>query len=134
MWCNAHRAVLTLADGSKLEFPYNSGSNIPIMLPDWKPTVKFTYEDRIGFLAGAESIFLSVADESNQNLMASQKELLQWHWRLGHANFCWIQWLDSTPRKSPEGISGKPILWMKTNHMSSCPAPLCAPCQLSKQT
>jgi hypothetical protein len=104
------------------------------MLPDWKPAVGFTYEDRIGFSAGAELIFLSVADESNQNLMASQKELLRWHWRQGHANFRWIQRLASTPRKSPEGISGKPILRTKTNHMSSCPAPLCAAFQLNKQT
>ncbi len=87
MWCNTHRTVLTLANGSKLESPDNSGSNLPIMLPDWKPAVGFTYEDRIGFSAGAELIFLSVADESNQNLMASQKELLRWHWRQGHANF-----------------------------------------------
>ena len=96
-----------LADGSKLEFPYNPGSNLPLMLPDWKPSIGFTYEERVGFKAEAESVFLSVADESNQNITASQKELLQWHWRLGHANFKWIQRLASTPRKSPEGLEGK---------------------------
>jgi hypothetical protein len=30
----------------------------------------------------------------NQNITAAQKELLKWHWRLGHANF---QWLMATP-------------------------------------
>jgi hypothetical protein len=134
LWCNAQQTVLTLADGSKLEFPYNPGSNLPLMLPDWKPLIGFTYEERVGFKAETESVFLSVADESNQNIMASQKELLQWHWRLGHANFKWIQRLASTPRKSPEGLEGKAILRTRNKTVSSCPAPLCAACQMSKQT
>ena len=29
---------------------------------------------------------LSVADDSNKNLTGAQKELLLWHWKLGHAN------------------------------------------------
>jgi hypothetical protein len=134
LWCNARLTVLTLADGSKLEFPYNSGSNLPLMLPDWKPSIGFTYEERVGFKAEAESVFLSVADESNQNITMSQKELLQWHWRLGHAHFKWIQRLASTPRKSPEGLEGKPVLRTRNKSVSSCPAPLCAACQMSKQT
>jgi hypothetical protein len=118
-----------LADGSKLEFPYNPGSNLPLMLLDWKPSIGFTYEERASFKAEAESVFLSVADESNQNIMASQKELLQWHCRLGHANFKWIQRLALMLRKSPEGLEGKPILRTKVKSVSSCPAPLCAACQ-----
>jgi hypothetical protein len=125
---------MVLANGSRLEFPHNPGSNLPLMLPDWKPSIGFTYEDRARFKAEAELVFLSVADESNQNIIASQKELLQWHWRLGHANFIWIHWLASMPRKSPEGLEGKPILRTKVKSVSSCPAPLCAACQMSKQT
>jgi hypothetical protein len=64
----------------------------------------------------------------------SQKELLQWHWRLGHANFKWIQRLASMPRKFSEGLEGKPIFRTKVKSVSSCPAPLCAACQMSKQT
>jgi hypothetical protein len=33
------------------------------------------------------SSFLSVANETNQSLMASQEKLLLWHWKLGHAGF-----------------------------------------------
>jgi hypothetical protein len=134
LWSNARRTVLTLADGSKLEFPYNPGSNLPLMLPDWKPYVGFTYKDRGRFKDNADSVFLSVGDESNQNITTSQKELLQWHWRLGHANFKWIQRLASTPRKSLDGMEGKPILRTRNQRVSSCPTPLCAACQMSKQT
>jgi hypothetical protein len=45
-WCNARRSVLTLVDGSVLEFPYNPGSNLPLLLPDHTKTpVGFTFED-----------------------------------------------------------------------------------------
>jgi len=33
----------------------------------------------------------------NENIPASQKELFKWHWKLGHANFKWIQKLATTP-------------------------------------
>jgi hypothetical protein len=51
-----------------LEFPYNPGGNLPLMLPNWKPSIGFTYEERARFKAEAESVFLSVVDESNQNI------------------------------------------------------------------
>ena len=34
-----------------------------------------------------------VLQESNENLTATQKLLLQWHYRLGHLSFDWIKWL-----------------------------------------
>jgi hypothetical protein len=43
----AQGSVLTLADGSKLEFPYNHGSNLPLMLPSVDQAVAgLTFEDR----------------------------------------------------------------------------------------
>ena len=132
-WCNAKRSVLTLADGSVLEFPYNPGSNLPLMLPDMADPMGLTFEDRQTFMTLGTSAFLSVADEVNQNITASQKELLRWHWRLGHANFHWIQRLATKLRKSPEGFAN-PILKTKTPSVSSCPAPLCSACQMAKQS
>ncbi len=78
--------VLTLADGTSLEFPYNNGSNLPLMLPDHQVHIGATRIDR-NFLRSAEclSTFLSVTHKTNQNINASQKELLLWHWKLGHA-------------------------------------------------
>ena len=34
-----------------------------------------------------------VTNEANQNLTPSQKELLQWHFRLGNIGFQHVQWL-----------------------------------------
>ena len=43
----SRRSVLTLADGSKLEFPYNHGSNLPLMLPSVNQAIAgLTFEDQ----------------------------------------------------------------------------------------
>jgi hypothetical protein len=123
-----------LADGTDLEFPYNQQSNLPLMLPaSSMPTAGLTLSDqRLLTDPPLLTSFLSVADETNQNLTALQKELLLWHWKLGHAGFQWIQHLASIPRKPLDGIS-YPILKCKQPRVSSCPAPLCTACQLANQ-
>ena len=37
------------------------------------------------------SNFLSVTDDTNNNLTAAQKELLVWHSKLAHSHFDWNQ-------------------------------------------
>ena len=100
------------------------------MLPSPSHNVGLTFEDACilgdGFSART---FLSVADETNQNLTASQKELLTWHWKLGHANFQWIQTLC----RHPTSDSKRCILPTKLAKTSSFPAPKCAACMLGKQ-
>ena len=132
-WCNSKLAQLTLADGSSLEFPYNAGSNLPLMLPAKMAQMGLTFEDCHMVRDTGPSAYVTVANDMNQNLTASQKELLTWHWKLGHANFKWIQKLATKPRKPPEGID-LPILKTKTPSVSSCPAPKCTACQMAKQT
>jgi hypothetical protein len=118
--------VLTLADGTSLEFPYNNGSNLPLMLPNHQVHIGATRIDK-NFLQSAEclSTFLSVAHETNQNINASQKELLLWHWKLGHASFGWIQKLVARWCHPKEGQEER-ILSTKQPTVSSCQAPLCA--------
>ena len=127
---NHSNTMLCLADGSTLVFPYNSQNNLPLMLPTTSRNVGLTFEDACvlgdGFSART---FMSVADETNQNLTASQKELLIWHWKLGHANFQWIQTLCR--HSNPD--SKRCVLPTKFNKTSSCPAPKCAACMLGKQ-
>ena len=36
---------------------------------------------------------LCVSDEINQNLTETKKELLKWHFKLGHLGLKWLQWL-----------------------------------------
>ena len=140
--CDKDRAVLRLNDEFELIFPYNFETNLPFMLPAThmsmkscacpkreKATVGLTYED-VTLFSDPDALMglMTVADEANQNLTATQKELLQWHWKLGHCNFQWIQALASKPLDENE----HPLLQTK-NKISVALAPLCAACQLAKQ-
>jgi hypothetical protein len=76
----AKKSVLILADETELEFPHNPGSNLPLMLLAEKDRgfVGVTYEDAValGDSSLLNGMFLSVADETNQNLTGSSRELL----------------------------------------------------------
>ena len=122
---------LELSDGSLLQFPYNSNNNLPLMLPAEPHHLGLTFDDATT-LGDGHSVhnYMSVADESNQNLTSAQKELLLLHWKLGHANFQWIQTLcrDLTTN------SRRCALVTKHPKASSCLLPKCAACMLGKQT
>jgi hypothetical protein len=77
----ARQTSLTLADGTTMEFPYQANNNLPMMLPAEPLHVRLTYKD-CKFLGKPDFIqsHLSVADEANQNLTSSQRELILWHW------------------------------------------------------
>jgi hypothetical protein len=85
---NSTGTSLELADGSMLEFPYNRGSNLPMILPVISTRVGLTYEDAkaLGNIHDLR-VLLSVAEQTNQNLTTSQRELLLIHWKLGHPHF-----------------------------------------------
>ncbi|KAG7370589.1 reverse transcriptase RNA-dependent DNA polymerase [Nitzschia inconspicua] len=100
-------------------------NNLPHLFPDWQPVVGLTRDDA-SLLGSAPTVALSVADETNQNLTQSQKELLLWHWKLGHSNFSWIQRLASAPR-----TDRRHILSTKTSCSTTSP-PCCAACSLAK--
>jgi hypothetical protein len=87
---------MTLHNGSILTFPF-ADNNIPYMLTDWQPVVGITFQDQ-SILTDSKMVNMSVAAETNQNLTNAQKELLTWHWKLGHCHFGWVQRLASEPR------------------------------------
>ena len=64
-----------------------------------------------------------VAQENNQNFSPMQKEMLCWHWRLGHANMATVRWLAT------QGLLGK--LSKKLSRVVD--TPMCATCQCGKQ-
>ena len=43
-------------------------------------------------------------DDNNYNLSKHEKELLLWHYRLGHAGFAWIQTLMRQRKPTAHGI------------------------------
>ena len=47
-----------------------------------------------------------VTNEANQNLTPSQKELLRWHFKLGHIGFQHVQWLIHTEFEGAEKLQG----------------------------
>ena len=123
--------TLQLHDGSLLHFPYNTNNNLPLMLPTEPCHIGLTFDDAT-VLGDGHSVYnyMSVADESNQNLTRAQKELLLWHWKLGHANLKWIQILCREPTTNHHHFV------LETHHAktSSCVLPKCAACMLGKQT
>ena len=64
-----------------------------------------------------------VSNEANQNLTHSQKELFQWHFRLGHIGIQHVQWLIRTG-----------ILKVQENSkaVDNCERPKCAACEFGK--
>ena len=141
LFCDKDQTILTLHNGEQLVFPYNWETNLPFMLPATQmhkahtstrrrepPKVGLTHDD-IMLFADPDALMglMTVADEANQNLTATQKELLQWHWKLGHCNFQWVQALAAKPMNEEESA----LLKTKSKISAALP-PLCAACQLAK--
>jgi hypothetical protein len=127
---HAQRTLLQVSDGTELVFPYHHCSNLPYMLTAPQAQLGLTYEDTVTLSSDSVGCYLSVADQVNQNITPTQKELLKWHWRLGHVHFAWLQRLAATTRNPdrPE----LPVLTSKFSNLSTCAPPMCAACQLGK--
>ena len=72
--------------------------------------------------------YTAVVDDDNTNLSPGQKELLRWHYKVGHFNFGWIQNLFHQREGDQE-----PALMAKNHKACSCPHPKCASCLYGKQ-
>ena len=122
--------TLQLHDGSTLQFPYNTNSNLPLMLPAPPNHIGLTFDDACT-LGDGHSVhnYMSVADESNQNLTSAQNKLLLWHCKLGHANLQWIQTRCRDPTTNHRCF----ILETHHDKTSSCVLPKCATCMLGTQ-
>jgi hypothetical protein len=114
--------MLTLKDGSRLDFPYQE-NNLPLMLNDEHFTKKavmvgLTFED-ITVMAT-----LDVTDEMNKNLTAPQRDLMLCNQKWSHCNIVHVQILLANPRDTSQSQLIEP------NHAnaSSCPKPKCAAC------
>ena len=63
--------------------------------------------------------YFFVTYEADQNLTLSQKELLGWHFRLGHIGLQHVQWLIRTGQGNPKAVA-------------NCERPKCAACEFGK--
>ena len=75
----------------------------------------------------------SILSEQNYNLSNPQKELLLWHYRLGHVGLHWLQDL-MRKEKGPVGSQSEgPFIPTKHATTKSCNHPHCAACLMAKQ-
>lgn len=100
-------------DGRTITCPLCPRTNLPMI----KASPAYVISQK------SKELNLCITEESNQNLSLAQKELLRWHFRLGHLNFKSVQLLLRT------GALGRTRLQTAA---SSCPHPKCSSCQYGK--
>ena len=72
-----HGKITMKDNGDILLCPLDKRTNLPILT------------GLLGLALNRQTVELNlcITDEANQNLSAAQKELLRWHFKLGHLNF-----------------------------------------------
>ena len=94
---------------------YNPKNN----LPTHKSTLPNQREKEAKALTNA----VCVTNEANQNLIHTQKELLGWHFRLGHIGFQHVKWLIRIGRLKVHGNS---------KAVANCERPKFSACEFGK--
>ena len=117
--------LLTLEDGTKLSFDYDVFNNLP--LGKTRPPSTSALSSVLDPLPEGVNVNTLLHHECNQNLTRSQKDLLNWHWRLGHASQTRVQGLM---RKHP--VTGHQIIVPTEKKATSCDHPMCTACRLAK--
>ena len=134
---NCDSLTHTLADGTELHFPFARGNNLPLMMldkdvcePDLSSQAVYTLTSSA---REARDRLEDLLSNRNYNISNAQKELLLWHFRLGHAGMSWIQELMKSKKNEIGTEKEPPVLPTKHPATSKCEAPRCAACQFSKQ-
>jgi hypothetical protein len=129
------KVIFTAADGQEMVFNYQPSCNLPLMFLELEPKQAGLSSKQAHNMTTSPMIeqTLTLLDDNNYNLTKPQKELLLWHYRLGHAGFQWIQDL-MRPRKQNVGDTAQPaVISTKTTGAANCVHPKCPACQLAKQ-
>ena len=114
--------ILTLKLNIRLLIPFQQGNNLPFLF------TTDLVQDPLENIPGDLQAHLSVVDQTNQNITGAQRELLLWHWCLGHMGFQWLQALMRERHDIPEHIL------TKAADTCNCITPHSVACQLAKQT
>jgi hypothetical protein len=75
----------------------------------------------------------AVLKQANNNISPEQKELLLWHYRLGHIGISRVQSLLQKPRSSAFDDVQSRLISPSNNKSSHCHPPMCTSCQYAKQ-
>jgi len=126
---------LTTKEDMQLMFPCHPGNHLPFMNVDFSLSERGTHEANYEALLSSKDLesTLILPHNNNHNLTKDQKELLLWHYRLGHASFNWLQNLMTKPKLQFIDNEEPPVIPTKTHRAHNCPIPRCPACQMSKQ-
>ena len=113
--------TLTLEDGVTLEFLHNKYNNLPMGKLHSRDSALSMVP---AHLPEGVDILGLLHHECNQNLTRPQKDLLHWHWRLGHASQSRIQGLMRKHK-----TTGQQIIFPQDKKAASCDHPLCTACR-----
>ena len=105
-----------LIDGEQCTFQWKNGGTLTIKYDQWLLLLIACGFNSAEQAKVVGSVNLCVTDEANQNMSGTQKELLKWHFKLGHMGFAWVQSITCM------GILPK--------HIANVDPPLCASCHL----
>ena len=106
----------TLVKQNLLNIPYNLSNNLPILNVQLPTNTNTSLK--------ALNAAINVTNKTNQNLSDAQKELLFWHYKLGHIGFQqlqWMFWMGKIPSRNRSKVA-------------NCDIPKCLACQFGKQT
>ena len=119
--------LLDLECGKKLKFIYDKYNDFPMAptAPPFSPSSNLATV--IDPLPEGVQVNAMLHNEANQNLTRAQKDLLHWHWRLGHASQKRVQGLM---RKNVH--TAEQIIVPTVKKAASCFRPLCTACRLAR--
>ena len=84
------------------------------------PTHEYSLPNQIEKEIKSFSSAVCVTNKANQNITPSQKEILQWRFRLGHIGFQHVQWLICT---------GNMKVQANSKAVANCERPKCSACE-----
>ena len=114
---NGERAHFVFAkDGGIVPTPLDLATNLPM--------VSLFQDVNKAASSFEHALYSCVTRETNQNLRPTQRALLQYHWRLGHASMEVIRWHGNRKLLGP----------MSDKIAKATETPMCATCQYGKQT
>ena len=112
------------------EFAFANGSRLTFRLEDYSPSfLPVAHIDDHDMPTEGEIYHnMTVVDDANKNLTNNEKELLRWHYKIGHFDMSTIQGTMRTGRNEEP-----PIIKPSFSGASSVKHPICSSCQLGKQ-
>ncbi len=125
------RFRLNTANSVELEFPYECGSNQPLMFLDHQ-CAHVGIDGPLRQALNETDLTSVILSDLNINLKGPARELLLWHHRLCHVATSWVQSL-MRPLKGEFGTSSTSLIPTKYQQTKSIETPKCPACQLAKQ-